>query len=188
MNTIYFPKLQELKMHQEELEEKLNVSLSIKGKQVTYEGEAVDEYEAELVLQAMAFGFSYKKAIQLLETDMAYKVIGMKQFTKRKDMEEVRSRVIGKEGKTKRIIEHITDCDIIINGNDIGIIGPSLQVEAAIVGLGNLIRGTKEANTYAYLERHNTDTKRNRSDLGLREDEEKGKNRRENEGDEDDVE
>lgn len=171
MNTIYFPKIKELRTHLDDLKLKLHVTIEIKGKQVTYQGDAVHEYTAELVLQAMAFGFSAKQALQLIEPDTTFKVIAMKHFTRRKDMEDVRSRVIGKEGKTKRTIENITDCDIIINNNDIGILGSSVQVEAAIVGLGNLIRGTKEANTYAYLERHNTESKHKYDDLGLKEEE-----------------
>ncbi|MBM3230289.1 hypothetical protein FJZ22_01375 [Candidatus Pacearchaeota archaeon] len=184
MNTIYFPKIKELRTHLDDLKLKLHVTIEIKGKQVSYEGDAVHEYTAELVLQAMAFGFSAKQALQLIEPDTTFKVIAMKHFTRRKDMEDVRSRVIGKEGKTKRTIENITDCDIIINNNDIGILGSSVQVEAAIVGLGNLIRGTKEANTYAYLERHNTESKQKYDDLGLKE-EEKNKRKTTSEDDTD---
>ncbi len=184
MNIIYFPKLRELREHKEEVEKKVGVKLTFDGKRVLYQGDAVQEYNAERVLQAMAFGFSAKEALQLLEPDTSFKVIMMRHFTRRKDMEEVRSRVIGKEGKTKRTIENITDCDIIISNNDIGILGPSTQVETAIVGLGNLIRGTKEANTYAFLERHNAEVKKNRSDLGLKEDE--GKTKKEIQEDADD--
>ncbi|MSS74908.1 hypothetical protein EXS73_01705 [Candidatus Pacearchaeota archaeon] len=173
MNTVYFPKVRELRTHKEDIEQKLHISIMIQGKKVTYHGEAVYEYTAELVLQAMAFGFSAKQALQLLEPDTTFKVIAMKHFTRRKDMEEVRGRVIGKEGKTKRTIENISDTELIISNNDIGILGRSIQVEAAIVALGNLIRGTKEANTYAFLERHNKDTKRKRSDLGLKDEEQK---------------
>lgn len=176
METLYFKSIRELQKNKRLLEQKLQVTLELTGKQVRFEGTAVQEYEARIVLEALQFGFSAKKALQLLEEDMMFKQLHIKEFTRRKNMEEVRARVIGREGKTKRAIENITNCTIIIKDtNEIGIIGTTTDVSHAVVGLGNLIRGTKEGNAYAFLERMNAETKKHRSDLGLK-DEDNNKN------------
>ena len=170
MESIYFKDIRELKKEQKQIEHKIGLSLQIAGKKVAYEGSALQEYETGLVLNAIAFGFSAKKALQLLEPDMGFKILHMKDFTRRKDMEEVRARVIGKEGKTKRTIENITNCTLVIHDdNEIGIIGLLEDIDHAVVGIGNLIRGTKEANAYAFLERMNAESKKYGSDLGLKE-------------------
>ena len=85
-------------------------------------------------------------------------------------MSEVRGRIIGREGKTKRTIEEISGCDLYINEdiNQIGIIGNAESIEEATTALTNLIKGSKHANVYRFLEKINTERKKNRFDLGLK--------------------
>ena len=159
MDSMYFPKIKELKKEKELVEQKLGVKLTIVGKKVTFEGEAYKEYEASIVLEAMQFGFSARKALSLTDERLAFRKIPMKNFTRRKNMQEVRSRVIGKDGKTKRTIEDISNSDVIINENTIGIICPAEEVEEANTAITNLIKGTKQANVYRFLERMNASKK-----------------------------
>lgn len=171
METRYISNIKEFQANKRLIEQKLGIVCTLQGRKVTYDAPAFKEYEAGLVLDALVFGFSAKKALMLLEPDMSFKTVHLKDHTRRKDMEEVRARIIGKEGKTKRAIENITNCDLIITDeNEVGILGQITDVEHAVVGIANLAKGTKEGNVYAYLERMNAETKRHRSDLGLKED------------------
>lgn len=174
METRYLSNSKEFQANKHLLEQKLGITCTLQGRKVTYDAPAFKEYEAGLVFDALIFGFSVKKALMLLEPDMSFKTVHLKDHTRRKDMGEVRARMIGKEGKTKRAIENITNCDLIITDeNEVGILGHVTDVEHAVVGLINLAKGTKEGNVYAYLERMNAETKRLRSDLGLKDDEKK---------------
>src|SRR3989338_4273634 len=119
------------------------------------EGEDIKEYEATRVLEAMGLGFSAHKALKLLEQDTLFRKINIKEFTRRKDLRDVKSRVIGKEGKTKATIENLTDCEIVISENSVGIIGEALSIDEAVTAIKNIIRGTKQANAYKYLEKMN---------------------------------
>ncbi|MEK6850523.1 MAG: KH domain-containing protein [Nanoarchaeota archaeon] len=168
METLYFKKVKELQNEKERLERRLEVKINIQGKKVTIEGDSFKEYEALMILEAMQFGFSANKALTLMDEQIVFRKIPIKSFTRRKNLTEVRGRIIGKEGKTKRTIEDISGCDLAINDGEIGIIGPAEQIEEATTAITNLIRGTKQANVYRFLERINTGKKDLSTDLGLK--------------------
>lgn len=156
MQTIYFKKLNELRKNKLQLEKKLNTKITIIGRQVTLTSKnPLDEYESSIVLNAMNFGFSAKKALLIKEQEMLFRVINIKHFTRKKNLNEVRARIIGTKGKTKRTIENISNCHILIKDNEVGIIGNAEDIEEIITGVTNLIRGTKQSNTYRYLEKMN---------------------------------
>lgn len=161
MESFYFEKINNLKKEKSALEQKLKVKIAILGKKVTIEGSPINEYGASIIIEAMQFGFSAKKAMALLNDDIIFRKIPIKDFTRRKNLKEVRGRVIGKEGKTKNTIEEISGCDIIINDNNtIGIIGEARKIEEATTALQNLIKGSKQANVYRFLERMNKEKKK----------------------------
>lgn len=171
METFYFNKTSELKREFATLQKKLNVKMQLIGSQLTIEGEAINEFSASHVLEAMVFGFSAKKSLMLLEPDIELKIIKIKDNTRRKDLEDVRSRIIGKEGKTKHTIENVSGCFLELNGNEVGILGPVEAMDSAVQALKNIIKGSKQANVYSYLERMNRTRRKllNASDdLGLK--------------------
>ena len=160
MEILYFVKAREVKKERAELAKRLGVTITVEGKKVTIEGETMAEYEARLVLEAMQFGFSAKKALLLVSDEMIFRRLPLKQFTRRKDMEVVRGRVIGTEGKTRHAIENISGCEIIVRDDAVGLIGSAESIEEATTALGNLIRGSKQANVYRFLERMNAEKKK----------------------------
>lgn len=168
METIVFERVKELKKNIPQLEKKLNVEIKMTGKTATISGEGIDEFEAKIVLDAINFGFSAKKALILKDQDMSFKILNIKKFTRPNRLEDARARLIGTEGKTKRTIEQVASCDLVINGNEVGIIAPAISIENTITALTNLIRGSKTANVYSFLERMNAERKKLSDDLGLK--------------------
>ena len=163
MENITLEKTKELIRAKKELESKLNVKLIIKGKRVEINGNSLDEYEASMVVEAIGFGFPADVALLVKEEDFMFRKIHIKDFTRRKNLEEVRSRIIGTHGKTKKTIEQISDTNIIIKDNEIGIIGNTESIEYAITAITNIIKGSKQSNAYGYLEKIN----RSKKDTGL---------------------
>lgn len=170
MESFYFNKIKELQKEKTTLENRLKIKITISGKKVDIEGSPVDEYEASIVLEAMEFGFSAKKALALLSDDIIFRKIPIKQFTRRKILKEVRGRIIGAKGKTKNTIEEISGCDMLVNEeqNQIGLIGPAEEMEEAMTAVKRLIKGSKQANVYRFLERINARRKGLNEDLGLK--------------------
>ncbi|MBI3334370.1 hypothetical protein HYZ97_02695 [Candidatus Pacearchaeota archaeon] len=171
MENIYLKKTAEIKKERIMLEERLRVRINVKGKAVSFKGEPVDEFEAMHIFEAVQFGFTLKDALLLLEPDMQFRKLHIKDFTRRKNLYEVRSRIIGREGKTKRTIEDISDCVLVLNENTLGIIGSAEAIDTTLTALKSLIGGSKEGNVYRYLERMNAakkDIRKKGEDLGLK--------------------
>jgi len=152
MESIIFSNTAEVKKAKAQIEKKLHIKIDIAGKKVTISGEGINEYEASIVLDAINLGFSAKKALLLLDPEIQFRRLNIKDFTKRKNLREVRARVIGREGKTKRTIEDLTDSTIVVRDNTVGIIGYADSIENTLTALKNLIRGSKESNVYRFLE------------------------------------
>lgn len=162
MEQFYVQKVKDLEKNKRELEEKLNVKIKIEGKKVSIEGEALEEYDATLVFEAIEFGFSPKKALSLINEEVIFKVVHIKSHTNR-NLKAVVARLVGTKGKTKRTISDIADCEILIKDTEVGIIGyveDVANVEQAII---NIIKGSKQANMYRYLERMNRTKKEYRT-------------------------
>src|SRR3989338_1087241 len=142
MQTIFFEKNSEIKRTEEELEKKLNVKIEIDGRKVIVEGGPFEEYIASVVLDAMRFGFSAHKSLILKDDRNIFRTVSIKDNTHKKKLKEVRARKIG---KTKKTIENITNCEVIINNNEVGIIGEAESIEEVITAVSNLVRGTKQS-------------------------------------------
>ena len=170
METIYIEKIRDLKKNLEEIETKLKVKLIFNGRLVTIDGDSLDEYEASIVLDAIGFGFSAKRALTLKDPELIFRKLNIKAFTRRKNLREVRARVIGEKGRTKRTIEEISNSNIILNENQnqVGIIGSAESIETATQALTNLIRGTKQANIYRFLEKMNAAKKMDYSTVSIK--------------------
>lgn len=154
MEYYYIEKIGNVKKHQAEIEKKLNVKLKIDEKKVFVEGNALSEYDAGIVLEAIAFGFSPRKALALKDEEMIFRIIHIKSHTKR-NLKAVLARLIGTKGKTKKTISEITGCEVLIKDSEVGIICGAEDVDNVEQAIINIIRGSKQANMYRYLERMN---------------------------------
>jgi ribosomal RNA assembly protein len=148
------------------LERELNVSIEIKGNDITVTGSPEDEYLAERVIHALDFGFPFSAALEIKKEDILFEILNIKEFTNQKDFERVRGRVIGKDGKALKTISSLSDCHIELSGNKIGIIGSCDNIRTVEEACKLLVKGSKHANVYAYLEKHRIQPV---IDLGLKE-------------------
>lgn len=172
MAIFYSESLNKIKQNKAKLEKALKVKLAFSGKNVlieTTEGNAIDEYAAERVIEALELGFTLHQALLLCDEDFILEKIHIKQLTKRHDLERIRARIIGTRGKTKEIIQNLSDCLISLHGNTVGIISRAEDIRKAINALTSLVHGQKQSRVYSYLERARTREKtRMHEDLGLK--------------------
>jgi len=170
MKKIISEKFLRVIKNKKKLEKILKVEISNRGKEITIEGEPAEEHVALQVLDALSFGFPFATAISIREEDKVLEVINIKKHTNRKDFASIRARIIGKGGKVLRTLSNLTDCDLELRDNKIGIIGNPILMKHTKEALISLIRGAKHSNVYTFLERtpHMSD-----EDLGLKEEEKK---------------
>ena len=159
MIEVNITRVKEVLRNKARLEQKLNCKINIKDKTITIDTDPFNEYEAQRVFDAINLGFSVEKALQVLDEEINFIKINIKDYANTKNLEVVRSRLIGTHGKTKKTIEEITKCDVSIHDNIVGIIGPAEVTERALTAVTNIIKGTKQANAYKYLERINSQKK-----------------------------
>ena len=154
MKTIISEKIARIIKNKKRLEKELNIKISNNGKEVSLSGEPVDEYVAEKVLEALNLGFPLEIALLIKEEDYTFEVLNIRDFTKKKDFSRIRARIIGKEGKTLRTLNNLTNCNFEVLDKEIGIVGDAENIEAARQSVISLIQGAKQSNVYAYLEKH----------------------------------
>ena len=166
MKKIILDKVGNIVKTKEKLGEVLGVNLAHRGKELYIEGEPLEEYEAETVIRALDFGFAPEVAFLIKERELALEILSIKDFTKRKDMASIKARIIGTKGKTLKTLTELTDCFFAVSNNEVGIIGHPEQMKMAQDAVASLIRGSKQANVYKFLEKHHIEPV---VDLGLKE-------------------
>jgi len=162
MQEIYVENIKEVFRNKKNIEKELKIKLTNKGKDFFVKGNPENEYLALKVLEAVNLGFSVSKALQLKDENVILQALNIKDITKKHDLERIRARIIGTGGKTLKTLQHLTECDLSISNNQIGIIGDAEEVEYAVQALTSLIHGSKQGNVYARLERHRKDTRMNK--------------------------
>jgi len=154
MKTLLCEKLPRILKNKKKLEDKLKIKITNRGKEVQINGKPEDEYIAEKVIDALNFGFPFSVAISIKEEDLEFETLNIKDYTTRKDLERIRARIIGKGGKTLKTICQLTKCNFELKDNQIGIIGAPECIENAQESMISIIKGSKQANVYAHLEKH----------------------------------
>ncbi len=154
MKKIICEKSKRIAVNKENLEKRLDIKIICKGKEITIKGSPENEYIAEKVIEALDFGFPFSVALSIKEQDFMFEILNIKDYTKRKDLEKVRARIIGERGKTLRTFLELTKCNFEIKGNNVGVIGDPEYIKNAQEAMTSLIRGSKHANVYSFLEKH----------------------------------
>ncbi len=162
--------------NKKKLEKELKIKITLKEGDVLLEGRPLEEYFAKNVIEAIDFGFSINDALILKKEEFLFEIINIKNYTRSKNLERIRARIIGKKGTTLRTLSELTGCKFEIQNNDIGVIGEAENMKIVQEAIINLIRGTKQANTYSFLEKHQP---KPLLDLGLKDDKDKEKRSKE---------
>jgi ribosomal RNA assembly protein len=169
MQEIYSEVTGKIIQNKKKLEKELKVRITNKGKILFVDGKAEKEYVAIEVIEALNLGFRTSQALLLTEEDFILEKINIKDLTKRHDLERIRGRIIGTRGKTKEILQNLSDCFISLHENTVGIIGRAENIERVMIALESIIHGQKQGKAYSYLERErNKEKVRLNEDLGLK--------------------
>lgn len=139
---------------------KLNID-SKEGDVFVSGGDALGLYTAKEIIKAIGRGFNPDVAKLLLKPDYVFEVVDLSEFVKSKDaMLRLKGRVIGKEGKSRRVIEELTECRVSVFGKTISIIGLPESAATARHAVESLLRGSTHANVYKWLEKRRREMKR----------------------------
>ena len=140
------------------LEDNTNTSIDIDSKEgdVNFKGEdSLKMFTLREVVKAIGRGFNPELAQLLLKQDYVLEIIPLLDHLKNKNhLERVKGRIIGAEGKSRDIIEKLTDTFISVYGKTVSIIGQSQDVVIAKRAIESLITGSPHSNVYKFLEKN----------------------------------
>jgi ribosomal RNA assembly protein len=146
-----------------ETETQTKIKVDSKEGDVFISGEdALGLYSCREVIRAIGRGFNPDIARLLLKADYSFELIDLKEYAgKSKDiLRRIKGRVIGSEGKTRKLIEELSESYICIYGKTIGIIGLTDQVLTAREAVEKLLNGSPHSKVYKFLEKKRSQLRR----------------------------
>jgi ribosomal RNA assembly protein len=157
------------------IEEKLKVELQIDseaGDVSIAMAEKADDpsmlFTAKDLVTAIGRGFSPEHAFRLVRDEEAMlDLIDLRSvFGKSEaDIKRIQGRIIGMNGKTRRIIEELTDTSVSVYGHTVGIIGTIEQVQIAREAIEMLVKGSMHGTVYRFLQRKRRELKKRKFEL-----------------------
>lgn len=137
----------------------LEIEIDSDEDEITFDEYAVKDpvmvLQLEDVIRAIGRGFSPEHAMRLFNEDTDFFVFDIHEYVGKKPTHIIRlkSRIIGKNGKTKQFIERLTGADISIYGHTISVIGDFESIDVAKKAIDLLLCGSKHATVYRLIER-----------------------------------
>lgn len=157
------------------IEEKLCVKLEVDSEQgdvnITLCEDAEDPsslFRARDAVTAIGRGFAPDQAFRLIrDEDTIFDLIDLRQIFGRSesDIKRVKGRIIGMEGKTRKIIEDLSGSDLVVYGHTVGIIGTFEQANIARTAVQMLIDGCQHHSVYSYLAKKRREMKKQKLEL-----------------------
>lgn len=170
MRNVPVQNLNKIKKAVPAIENKIKIKVGFIKNGVSLKGNELNEFLTEKIVQAVDFGFHVQDALLLSNEDFVLEFIEVKEHTRRKNLKDVRARIIGTNGKARKTIENLTGSVIVIQENTIGVIVDADHLDSTIQAIESLIQGAKHGNVFSYLEKQNSGRQKfERDDLGLKE-------------------
>jgi len=147
----------ETKKNLEEIS-KLKIDIDSKQGEVCIHDEEVKDplnvMKIETIIKAIGKGFSPDKAIILMNDDADFFSFNLYDYVGKKEshVRRLKSRVIGREGKTKHVLEELTDSKISVYGHTISIISDMEKMNILKKSIDMLLTGSKQATVYRLVE------------------------------------
>ena len=123
---------------------------------------------AKDIVTAIGRGFSPDRAFHLLNEDNTLDILDLHDIFGKNEAEirRVDGRIIGREGKTRKIIEEMTGTLVSVSGYTVSIIGSYESVSTAKDAIEKLLRGRTHGTVYKFLRRKKSEAKKEKA-LGL---------------------
>ncbi len=157
------------------IEEKLSVELAIDSDSgdvnITLKDTAEDPsliFRAKDVITSIGRGFSPEHAFRLIrDEDAVLDVIDLRTvFGKSEtDLKRVKGRIIGMNGKTRRILEELTDANVAVYGHTVSLIGNMDQIDIAREAIQMLVKGSMHSTVYRFLHRKRRELKKKQLEI-----------------------
>ncbi|MDY6775799.1 MAG: KH domain-containing protein, partial [Halobacteria archaeon] len=126
-------------------------------------GDPIKGLKGSDIVKAIGRGFPPESALKLLENEMmVFETIDLKKATgSDSERRSQKGRLIGRNGKTRELMEDLTGAEVRIYGNTFGVIGTHEQVDMAMTAAEMILDGAPHGTVYSFLEEKRRELKRN---------------------------
>lgn len=144
----------------------LKINIDSKSGDVVIDDHELDDLlmvlKMENIIKAIGRGFSPDKAMILLDDEADFFVFNLHDYVGKKEshVKRLKSRVIGKEGKTKKVLEGLTDAKISVYGHTVSVISDIIKMNILKKSIDMLLSGSKHATVYRFIETQMKELKR----------------------------
>ncbi len=120
-----------------------------------------DPFKAVSVVTAIARGFSPQRAFRLLHDDATMDIMDLRPYAGKSDqgLARVKGRIIGLNGKARRLIEELTGAYLSIYGHTVTVIGKVEEVKLAMDAITGLASGRTHRSVYNMLQKARANAK-----------------------------
>ncbi|ARM75144.1 RNA-processing protein [Acidianus manzaensis] len=114
-----------------------------------------DAMKVVSIIKAIDYGFNVDEALKLMSDDYMLDVIDLKQAigSNPDALRRIKGRIIGENGKAKKIIQEYTGVLISIKDHIVAIIGIYDQLTIAKKAIELLIEGKEHSTVYKFLDK-----------------------------------
>ncbi len=116
--------------------------------------EDIQPFKAVEIITAIGRGFSPRNAMKLLEGENTLHVIDLREFVGKSpnQVERIKGRIIGEDGKARRNMERLSDTYISVYGRTVSIIGATSKLKLAVDAISSISNGSMHGSVYNKLE------------------------------------
>ena len=113
------------------------------------------------VIKAIGRGMAPKAALRLFDDQHFFEMVDLRDFVGKRSNQQrrIRSRIIGSQGKIRKLIENLTNTEITIYKSTVVIIGEEEGLFAAQQAIEMLAGGAEHGSVLNYLEKDRRRTK-----------------------------
>jgi ribosomal RNA assembly protein len=125
-------------------------------------GDPTTILRARDVVLAIGRGFSPERALGLVDDDIVLDIIDLRETFGRneRDIARLKGRVIGREGKIRRLIEEMTNAKVSVYGHTISMLGEYETATAAREAIELLLKGKQHSTVYKLLRKIKSESKK----------------------------
>jgi ribosomal RNA assembly protein len=111
-------------------------------------------FKAVEIVTAIAKGFSPQRADRLLDEEAMLYVQDLREFTGKSNnaLERIKGRIIGVDGKARKIMEQLSGAYISVYGHSVAMIGSSEEIRLANEAVTMLAKGSMHKSVYNMLQ------------------------------------
>jgi len=127
----------------------------------------VKPFNAISIITAISRGFSPEKAFRLMDDDVFLEVIDLRNYAgkSKNALDRIRGRIIGLQGKSRKLIEELSGGYLSVYGHTVSIIGTAEEIRSESEAVKLLASGSIHSTVYKNLQNARTKSKQDRLKL-----------------------